>query len=294
MRCGLALVLVSTTAAAGAPSVPLSLSATSHASALDLGFRNVTPDPVQLTTYVQADGPSYDFLTVTLTAGARVRVLHFMRSHDKTIAHDETIAPGGTTELSVDLAAWAVRAGNGGPLVPGRYDAAIEWNTGALGCAGRCPTLRATTAVTIPAPEEAECHEVPPSHDGLALLLYQDRDGALEVGVHNVDRAQHCIFGYVKTYEIQSDWMTVEILGHTLHFDDDRDKAYPVMVRLAPGATEWRRWDLAAWGMRERNGRFMVPATARAIVTATVRFDASRERDVWNGKLEAALAIAAP
>jgi len=287
--CLVALLLLAT--ASPAIASPLALTAASHGSALDLSFENHAGTKLTLETHVRAGIDHYDWLTVELTANKVHRTLHFIETRTRASPVSETIAPGGVLTKSIDLAFWAVREGNGGPLAPGTYEVDVRWDTGTHGCGGLCPTLVAKTRLTIVAPIEKPCTESPASHSGLELLVHQD-GGVLEVGVHNVDPRAHCVAGYIKTHETQSDWLTVTLDGkRTLHFDDSRDKSVAVHLELAPGATAWTRWDLGAWARRSRNGGAPLVPGARS---STVTYDATRETGAWNGKLVASLGIRVP
>ena len=278
------LVLLAATPAFAAD--PVSMTAASHASALDLTFTNATKHKLTMTTHVAAGIDHYDWLTVELTANKLRRTLMFVESRKGAAPIDEDIEAGKSITRSVDLAFWAIRQGE--PLAPGDYDVVATWDTSKE---ARGPRFKATakTKVTIAAPVEKSCKDK--AQTGLELLV-RDGNGKLEVGLHNIDATTHCVAGYIKTHEIQSDWLALDVDGkRTLHFDDEREKSYPVTIELAPGATAWTTWDLVDWAKRQRNGGKPI---SKGTTWATATFDASRERDTWRGKLSTRFVLVAP
>ncbi|MBX3161649.1 MAG: hypothetical protein KF773_37155 [Deltaproteobacteria bacterium] len=282
---GLAILSMSRAALAGDP---LSMSATTTGSALELTFANVSAAPVTMRTHVRAGRDHHDDLTVRLT-GAQTRTLRFTEARDKSVPVDATLAPGGRLVRRVDLAAWAVRAGNtGGPLAPGAYDVEAVWDATA-------PKVRlvATAKLVIAAPVETSCTDT--ASTGLELIATQVRArGPVEVGVHNVDTVAHCVVGYVKAHELQSDWLVFDLHAASakkprrIALDDSRRKSHRVTFELAPGATVWTTWDLDAWARRKRNGAAPI---ARDTHWAEASYDTTRETDVWRGKIGDTLGV---
>jgi hypothetical protein len=277
-----AAVLVATVATAEAAD-PVALAARTSGSSLELTFTNVSTAPVTMTTHVRAGRDHHDWLTVKLT-GAATRTMKFWESRDKSAPIDATIAPGATVSRTIDLAAWAILAGNGGPLAPGTYDLEATWDA-------RSPKMHlvATAKLVIAAPVEKRCTDK--ASTGLVMLVRQAAAGGpVEIGIHNVDGATHCIAGYIKTHEIQSDWLTLDVhptsgrgAPRKIGLNDDRNKSYPVHVELAPGATHWMTWDLAAWALRKRNG---AAALGKGMTWVDAVYDATRETDVWRGTIK--------
>lgn len=283
-----ACLVVSASARAGTPAYTFAV--TARGSGLDLAFGNPTKQPVTLTTHVRAGIDHFDDLAVTVTAAdGTKRTLTFAEARTKAIPVDETIAPGATLVEHVDLQLWAVRGGNGSaPLAPGDYAVAATWSG-----------LAASTKLAIAAPVDKRCTDkwnttprratAPPQ---LELLAHQvGTTPVIEVGVHNFDTDSHCVMAYVKTYETQSDWLTVKIGKLGIAFDDDRDKSVPIEVELPPGATVWSRWDLAAWAARPRNGKHALPSGTQL---ATLTYDATRESEGMAIQLTTAIAVTIP
>jgi hypothetical protein len=264
---------------------PVAMTAATRGSALDLTFTNQGKQPFSMDTYVHAGlVDHYDWLTVRLTSKATQRTLHFVETRTRAAPIRETIPAGGSVTRSINLVAWAIREGNGAPLEPGSYQLEATWETDDASCKGKCPVYKATARLEIAAPAQKSCEDT--SKSGLELLARQV-DGALEVGLHHVDKGPHCVAAWIQTHEIQSDWLSLTLDPGTkqqreLRFDDSRDKSAPVFVELAPGSTSWTRWDLASWAQRARNGGVPMPKGAW---WADVHYDASGEAKVWNGKL---------
>jgi hypothetical protein len=289
MRLVLAALVAFTPSIAAAD--PLSMTAATHGSTLDLTFTNTTTKPVTMTTHVRAGLDHFDSLKVKLT-GKATRKLEFYETRTKAIPVEATIAPGASIDVHVDLALWAIRWDKGDPLAADSYALEATWEA-------TSPKLKlvATTKLVVPAAKEASCKDS--STKGIELLAHQVGQGTtktpvLEVGLYNKDTVPHCVHGIIKTHETQSDWLRVEFgdkAKRTLRFDDDRDKSAPQSIELAPGATYWTKWDLGEWAKRKRNGG--KPA-ASGTVWMDVTFDATRERDVWHGAIKTALGFVFP
>jgi hypothetical protein len=151
--------------------------------------------------------------------------------------------------------------------------------------------LTATTELVIAAPVEQPCKSRPVT-SGIELLARQvTAAGVVEIGFHNTSTASVCVAARVDAAFPQSDWLTIELDdGHgkplrTLRFVATRHASVRATVELAPGATTWGRWDLAAWARRSSS----VPL--RGLMYATVTYNSSREADVFHGKLVAHVAI---
>lgn len=282
--------LVVSAVAAARPAPSFSFAVTAHGSALELAFTNPTKQQLAVETHVRAGIDHYDLLAVELvdSAGAK-RALTFVETRTKAVPVVEAIAPGATITDRVDLQFWAVRTGNGSaPLAPGDYQVTATWDG----------VLTSTTKLTIAAPVETHCADAwnttprrATAAPSLELLAHQvGTTPVLEVGIHNFDTVTHCVASYIAP-GAQSDWLTVTIGKRTLHFDDVRDKAYVVTVELAPGATAWTRWDLAAWAARGRNGKQALPSGVQWL---TVGYDATREGDGMGVQLSTQVAMSLP
>jgi len=179
----------------------------------------------------------------------------------------------------IDLAFWATRADNGAPLEAGTYDTAITWKAPS-------GTLTGKATLVIPASVDKRCTDATPT--GLVLLArVHPKSATVDVGIHNVDTKPHCIAAYVHAGERHHDWLTARI-GTTakvieLQFDDARTKAGIAYQELAPGATSWTTWDLAAWTKRTRNKAQTLPSGSTGI---QLTYDARRETTVWRGLLD--------
>jgi hypothetical protein len=295
------LLIASVLAASSAAGAQPTFAVAAHGSALDLAFTNPTKAPLTMATHVRAGIDHYDWLSVELANASTHRTLSFVEARDKSVRVDETIAPGATLVRRVDLAAWAIREGNNIALAPGDYDVVATWDTSALGCDKKCAKLVAKTKITIAAPVEKRCADpwnATPRRESVPLdveLLAHQLAGTpmIEVGIHNGDAVAHCVVAYVATHETQSDWLSIQLDGkRTLRFDDSRDKSAIVTVELAPGATVWGRWDVAAWAKRDRNGK--TPLAAGTTMWATIRYDAAGERDALAVTLTTAIGIRIP
>jgi hypothetical protein len=285
---------------------PLDLAVATHGSTLELTFTNTSKHALTMTTHVRAGIDHYDWLTVKLTAkahapaaAAMTRTLHFIETRTKAIRIDEDIAAGKSLAKSVDLVPWALREGNGDtPLAPGTYDVVATWDT-MHETKGPKVTLVANTTLVIAAPTESLA--TPACNDsattGLELLAHQvGTTATVELGVHNNDTKPHCIEGYIKTHEIQSDQLAIEFPEHPadktprrIELWDARDKSYPVYLELAPGATAWSTWNLADWASR-KHGKPLPHAT----VWMTARYDGAHVRDAWRGALATSFGVRLP
>lgn len=275
----LAVVLAPAIAVADAP---LTFTAATHGSTLDVTFKNTSTAPVTFTTHVRAGNIHHDDLKVTLTSPTGSRSLTFWESREKSAPIDETIKPGGSLTRSVDLAAWAIRGENtGGPLAAGTYEVAVAWEMRS----GPKQKLRATTKLVLAGAKETGCTEQAGAPAALELLAHQEPNTAkVAIGLHNTDSVAHCVHGIIRTHETQNDWLSLafEHAGkkYAIGFTWDRDKSSPVAYQLAPGATVWTTWDLAEW--HKRAGGKPLPAKTALWITAT--WDAKRERGVWTGR----------
>ena len=292
MRLGLALLLL--VAPAVAVAEPLTMTAATHGSFLELTFTNTSKKPLEMTTHVYAGLDHYDWLAVTLS-GKTKRTLHFTEARTKAIPKNATIAPGKSITKRVDLVLWSIHGDNGDPLAPDTYDVEATWDTTAQQ-AGPKLKLAAKTKLVLAAPVEKGCTERAPAKTGLVLLARQvPKTSTIEVGLHNVDTVEHCVAGHIATHELQSDWLSVTVpektASRTIVFDDARDKSARVTVALAPGATVWTRWDVVAWAKRARNGG---KAPSRWNTSATATYDASREPDVWRGAIKTSFGLQLP
>lgn len=282
MKLVLALLLAPAIASAD----PLTMKVASHAGQLDVTWTNTTAAPVKMMTHVRAGDLHYDYLTVKLTAGKTTRTMHFIESRTKAIPIEETIAPGKSLTRSVDLVWWSIHGENTGGPLDGSYDVEATWDTGA---AAPKVKLTASTKLVIPAAKETSCKDS--GSTGIELLGHQGAGSKVEVGLHNTDTATHCVYGYIKTHEIQSDWLVLVVgdkAQRRIGLSDDRDKSAPVAIELPPGATAWSTWDLADWS--KRHGA--KPLAGSFWLTAT--YDAGRERDVWHGKVTTGFSVKLP
>lgn len=274
---GLVVFLAPAIASADAP---LALTVAGRGSSLELTFKNTSSVPVTFTTHVKAGLDHHDDLTVTVTGTKVTRTMTFSERRTKAIPIDETLKPGATLTRSVDLVLWSIHGENaGGPLAAGAYDIAVVWDS-------KKPKqkLTATTKLVIPDAKETGCKEKPGTPAKLALLAQQEKGTAkAAIGLHNTDTVSHCVYGIIRTHEVQNDWLTLafEHAGatHAIGLSGDRDKSAPVAYELPPGATVWTTWDLAAW--HKRASKLKLPANAVVWITAT--WNASREREVWRG-----------
>jgi hypothetical protein len=131
-----------------------------------------------------------------------------------------------------------------------------------------------------------------PSGAKLELRAMQSPGGRaiVQVALHNAGTKAVCLYSHIQTHEIQNDWLTIQYedgaryhhVSRSIELDDSREKSYPVAVLLGPDQTVWYSIDVAQWAGRGRNGAEALPAGslyARAVL------DASREDEVWSGKL---------
>jgi hypothetical protein len=267
--------------------------AASHAGNLEVTLGNASARPIKVLTEVNTGAAlrSVDPLTVTLRdAAGQVRTITFVGDRKESEPILTPLAPGGSTVVSIDLAAWAV-AGGGAPLAPGRYAATLRWDDSHAPAAWQVAPVVATavTTVEIPAPIATACEAASyraPAQAQLTLLTRQ-RPGSratLDVGLHNRGPAV-CVWSYVDVGDPQSDWLSVEVGGQTLRFVTARTESRPVSVTLPPGATAWTTWDLEAWARRQRDvGPGRLPTGS---LEAHVRYDAHASTTTWAGVLTA-------
>lgn len=271
---------------------PYTLTVATHGSSLDLTFHNQTAKPIKIPMRIIADFFQYDWLTVTLQAKTATRTLRFIADRDESGMQTVDLAPNGSHTETIDLIPWSIRVGD--PLAPGDYSLSVAWDT------TRQPNgLRATasTKLVIPAAVEKQCKGV--GSTGLSLLARQvGKAAVVEVGLHNTGTTTICAYAKVLAGEIQSDWLTISITDpkdpktqRQLWLDDTRTRSAYAYVELAPGATSWTRWDLAAWALRKRNGAAALPSGS---TFATATYDSSSATDVWRGKVTTWFALALP
>jgi len=275
---------------------PLALTAKTAGSNLELTFKNTSTAPVKMTTHVRAGLDHHDWLTVELT-GKQKRTLQFRELRTKAIPVEATLAPGGTASRSIDLALWAINGENvGGPLEPGDYTVALTWDT-TQEARGPRQKLTGSTRLTIAAPKEAGCKEPAPGTAKLELLAQQVGPAAkFQIGLHNPDTTSHCVYGIIRTYETQNDWLSVSFTTPgakptVIGFAGARDKSYSVAYELPPGATIWTTWDLADWHKRVRGAKALPPKTT---LWLEATWNASREREVWRGTAKTGFGLKLP
>ncbi|MBI4954753.1 MAG: hypothetical protein HY908_22215 [Myxococcales bacterium] len=216
--------------------------------------------------------------------------------------------------MLLGLAAAGGSAACGSPVGPGGGASAASQPGGPLAppsAASSAPPLAPSTATSAPpgAAPEADPFGPPPS-TGLrpcAVLGYVAPAGArlelvtrvqgtrLAVGLHNVGSAPVCVYSHVATHELQHDWLSVGYVDGpqpvTVHFTDSRDKSAAVSVEVAPGATSWVSFDLAAWKARAIHGGGALP---KGRLDVSVTYDTSRETWVWAGRLAAQAVMDVP
>ncbi|MCC6522237.1 MAG: hypothetical protein IT373_06220 [Polyangiaceae bacterium] len=126
-------------------------------------------------------------------------------------------------------------------------------------------------------------------------LVTRVRGTRLAVGLHNVGTAPVCVYSHVATHELQHDWLSVGYVDGTkpvnVQFTDSRDKSAAVSVEIAPGATSWVSFDLAAWKARPIHGGGALP---KGRLELSVAYDTTRETWVWAGRLAAQTAMDVP
>jgi hypothetical protein len=287
------LLLLLAILAAATPALadrPVTLSLAAHGSAIELTFTNVSQQRVSFATRIQSDVANYDWLAVELVSGNQRRTLSFATDREESAKITADLAPGATATETIDLAWWAIR-NNGAPLAPGTYDVRATWTPDQDQRMHVLWHLRASTKLTIAAPVEQRCTETKPG--GKLELLARQAPGSslIEVGVHNVDSVPHCIVAYVKTHEQQSDYLALSFddagTKREVRFDDDRNKSVPITVVLAPGATSWTAWDVAAWAARRRNGAHKIASGAQWVKLTY----APSARDAWIGTVSTDLRL---
>lgn len=112
----------------------------------------------------------------------------------------------------------------------------------------------------------------------------------VQVALHNAGTEAVCLYSHIHTHELQNDWLTIRYadggkyhhISRVISLDDARDKSYPVALLLGPGQTLWYSIDLAQWASRPRNGAEPLPSGS---LYAEAALDASREDEVWSGRL---------
>ena len=137
--------------ASGGAGAGLQLAVSAKAAVLSVTWKNAGASAIRVPTHVFAGEKHFDWLKVTLTDGRGAkRTLSFRDNRDESGAVFVDLAPGASATETIDLAAWAARAANGGKaLTSGRYDADVVYDTASerRGWTGR---LEARTTVDIP------------------------------------------------------------------------------------------------------------------------------------------------
>lgn len=274
---------------------PVALTAAAERGRLTLTLTNTGAAPLEVATRVDAGArPQYDWLTVRLDDGRASRALRFIADRDRAAVATAALAPGAAATETIDLIAWAIRAGNGAPLAPGTYRVEVTWDATQASRGVRFAAT-ATTTLTITAPAPTACARAgyrAPADAQLIVLGAQAATGRATIyaGLYNIGAAAVCVDSHVATHEWQSDWLTVlyadgakyHHASRELELDDARDKSYPVSVLLEPGQAIWHTVDVDAWARRPRNGAEPLPAGS---LYTQLAYDTSRARDVWAGRL---------
>src|SRR5262249_42101413 len=139
--------------------------ATSTGSRIDIALVNRSTAEIEMHRASEGGVIQYGGLVVDLAGAAPRRLGVVDPAPGKLMIHPvDTIAPGKTLVIGIDVQRYAILYDNGGPLPPGDYTATIRWTQP---CAG-CSAITATTKLTIAAPVEKHCTESPPSTTGLA------------------------------------------------------------------------------------------------------------------------------
>jgi hypothetical protein len=274
---------------------PVTMTATAARGRLELAFTNTSAAKVAIARHViGARLPNYDWLTVELDGPGGKRTLGFVQARDESGVITVEVAPGATHVETIDLVQWSVEGPAGAPLAPGTYQLRAAWDTSketrAVGV-----VASATAMLVVEPPGTAACTNdgIPdPSKTRMVLLARQAPVGraTVDVGLYNAGDTRVCVKTHVKTHEIQNDWLTIQYAdggkyhhaSRVITLNDARDKSYPVSVLLEPGQVAWQQVDVDAWAKRERNGKEPVPAGS---LYAHAAYDATRETDVWAGKL---------
>ena len=151
------------------------ISATTHGSTLELTIVNRTAAPIEVPNLMARGVVVYPDLEVIIGK----RTLRFIEDDEILRQPATALEPGKSHVVAIDLARYAPRFGNGGPIAPGDYDAAIRW--GKLGAA--------TAKVKIPAAVARKCTPAAPG-----VEIYAERDGdAVAIVVHNAGTDPQCI-----------------------------------------------------------------------------------------------------
>jgi hypothetical protein len=278
-----------------APAPPIALAASAERGILTLTLTNAGPAPIEIATRVEAGArPQYDGLTVRLDDGRAPRALRFVDDRDRAAVVTTPLAPGAAVTESIDLIAWAVRAGNGAPLAAGTYRVEVAWDA-TQATRGVRVAATTTTTPTTTAPAAAACARAgyrAPAGARLIVLGAQAPTGRATVyaGLYNAGTEPVCVDSHVATHEWQSDWLTVMYAdgakyhhaSRVIALDDARDKSYPVSATLEPGQVIWHTVDVDAWARRPRNGAEPLPAGS---LYTQVGYDTTGATDVWAGRL---------
>jgi hypothetical protein len=168
----------------------------------------------------------------------------------------------------------------------------------AISSSAPSPSSSASASPTTP-PPDAKARPACATAKGakLELLAEQAPGGGarIRVGLHNTGTDPVCVYTSIATHELQHDWLELELTQgakkRSLRFDDDRDKSAPVTVSLAPGATDWQTFDVAAWAKRRRNGG---EPLKKGEIAAHAIYDTTEETEVWAGRLERSFTLRVP
>ncbi len=292
----LAPLLLLAAPAAAAPNA-VTMTVTAHGSSLDVALHNTTGRAITIEAYVQAQHRNYDALSVTLTAAdGGHRTLQFSESRDKAAPISADIAAGAALTQTVDLVPWAFAEGNGAPLAPGSYRVDATWDD-----RNAAVPIHATATTTLVIPAAAATCTHDPAAGGasdVVLLVRQPdaKQAVIEVGLHNPSATTVCVANRDTLANAESAWLTVHLpdwvtpkdgratvktTARDLHFSEPhRTMPATELAELAPGATAWTTWDLAAWAQRGSNGAQRLPA---GTTWATVVYD-QRGQNLWHGR----------
>jgi hypothetical protein len=107
------------------------LSVATRGVLLDVTYENAGTAPVAIYTHVATHEEQNDWLTVELTdAGGRARTVGFTDARDKSVPVSVELASGQRVTKTLDVAAWAARAVNGGkPLAAGTYELSAVYDS---------------------------------------------------------------------------------------------------------------------------------------------------------------------
>jgi hypothetical protein len=288
MRWFLPICLIASSGSSIAnPLPPIMLIAHAHGSSLELVFRN--DGGSQLTLPINSAGYD-DRLSIHLVSkhpGVPPLDYKFREPRDKPAVRTTTLRPKATYTETIDLVAGALR-GNVDPPPPGEYDVNVFWND-------RAGALRfeidAVTTIAIPAAIEGPCTS-PPASTGIELLGRQvTPGGTVEIGLHNTSTASICVAARLEAGGPQNDWLTIKLddaLGksiRTIGFTAPRRGTALITAELAPGATTWQRWDLAAWAKRSSS------PLAPGLVYAVATYDSAKLTTEFHGTLTTRFAV---